>query len=84
MMIRTEMDLMWDFVSKTQENVTGTARLRLYKGNCGVVGRRAEKSLYDEKITSFEEDEGAYDQSDAGAFIKLNALRMRVRKRAGL
>ena len=79
-----EMDLMWDFVSKTQENVTGTARLRLYKGNCGVVGRRAEKSLYDEKITSFEEDEGAYDQSDAGAFIKLNALRMRVRKRAGL
>ena len=79
-----EMDLMWDFVAKTQESVTGTARLRLYKGNCGVVGRRAEKSLYDEKITSFEEDEGAYDQSDAGAFIRLNALRMQVRKRAGL
>lgn len=79
-----EMDLMWDFVAKTQESVTGTARLRLYKGNCDVVGRRAEKSLYDEKITSFEEDEGAYDQSDAGAFIRLNALRMQVRKRAGL
>jgi len=79
-----EMDLMMDFVRKTQENVTGTARLRLYKGNCDVVGRRAPRSLYDEKITTFEEDKGAYQQADAGAFIKLNALRMRVRKNAGL
>ena len=79
-----EMDLMMNFVRKTQENVTGTARMRLYKGNCDVVGRKAPRSLYDEKITTFEEDEGAYQQADAGAFIKLNALRLRVRKNAGL
>ncbi len=79
-----EFNLMMDFVKKSQEDVTGTARVRLYKGNATLVGRKAPKSLYDEKISSFEEDEGAYQQSDAGAFIKLNALRMRVRKNAGL
>ena len=79
-----EMALMMDLVKRTQENVTGTGRVRLYKGNCDVVGRRAEKSLYDEAITTFEEDSGAYQQSDAGAFIRLNALRLRVRKKAGL
>ena len=79
-----EMDAMMAFVRQSQEDVTGTARLRLYKGNCDLVGRRAEKSLYDENITTFEEDEGAYDQAEAGAFIRLNALRLRVRKQAGL
>ena len=79
-----EMDAMMAFVKQSQEDVTGTARLRLYKGNCDLVGRRAEKSLYDENITTFEEDEGAYDQAEAGAFIRLNALRLRVRKQAGL
>jgi argininosuccinate synthase len=79
-----EMKAMMSFVDSTQDNVTGTARIRLYKGNCDVVGRRAPKSLYDEKISSFEEDQGAYQQSDAGAFIKLNALRLRVRNKAGL
>ena len=79
-----EMELMMDFVRKTQENVTGTARVRLYKGNCDVVGRRAERSLYDERISTFDEDEGAYQQADAGAFIKLNALRLRVRRNAGI
>lgn len=79
-----EMALMMDFVKKTQENVTGTARVRLYKGNCDVVGRRAPKALYDSRISTFEEDAGAYQQSDAGAFIKLNALRLRVRRNAGL
>jgi argininosuccinate synthase len=79
-----EMSLMMSFVDKTQENVTGTARVRLYKGNCDVVGRKAPRSLYDEKITTFEEDAGAYQQADAGAFIKLNALRLRVRRNAGL
>jgi argininosuccinate synthase len=79
-----EMDLMMDFVRKTQENVTGTARVRLYKGNCDVAGRRAPRSLYDEKISTFEEDAGAYQQADAGGFIKLNALRLRVRRNAGL
>lgn len=79
-----EFEMMMATVDKTQENVTGTARVRLYKGNCDLVGRKAEKSLYDEKITSFEDDEGAYNQADAGGFIKLNSLRLRVRKNAGL
>ncbi|GMU93393.1 MAG: hypothetical protein AMXMBFR4_24510 [Candidatus Hydrogenedentota bacterium] len=73
-----------DFVRRSQENVTGTARVKLYKGNCFVVGRRAPKTLYDPRISTFEEDEGAYHQADAGAFIRLNALRLRVRKNAGL
>ena len=64
--------------------MTGTARVRLYKGNCDVVGRKAPKALYDPQVASFEEDQGAYQQSDAGAFIKLNALRLRVRNKAGL
>ena len=78
-----EMEALTAFVDKSQENVTGTARLRLYKGNCDVVGRRAEKTLYDEQISTFEEDEGAYDQTDATGFIRLNALRLRVRNKAG-
>jgi len=79
-----EMAALTAFVKKSQEHVTGTARVKLYKGNCIVVGRKAEKTLYDAKISTFEEDEGAYQQSDAGAFIRLNALRLRVRNRAGL
>ncbi|MFP6617367.1 MAG: argininosuccinate synthase [Candidatus Hydrogenedentota bacterium] len=79
-----EFEMMMDMVDRSQENVTGTARVRLYKGNCDLVGRKAEKSLYDDKITSFEDDEGAYNQADAGGFIKLNSLRLRVRKNAGL
>ncbi|MCC6695769.1 MAG: argininosuccinate synthase [Candidatus Hydrogenedentes bacterium] len=79
-----EMALMKAFVDKSQEDVTGTARIKLFKGNCIVAGRKAPKSLYDMKISTFEEDEGAYAQGDAGAFIRLNALRLRVRKNAGL
>ena len=78
-----EMEALMAFVDKSQEHVTGTARLRLYKGNCDLVGRRAEKQLYDEQISTFDEDEGAYDQTDATGFIRLNALRLRVRKNAG-
>ncbi len=78
-----EMKLMMDLVRTTQEPVTGTARVKLYKGQCMVVGRKAPKTLYDPQISTFEEDEGAYQQSDAGAFIKLNALRLRVRAKAG-
>ncbi|HOC67166.1 MAG TPA: argininosuccinate synthase [Candidatus Hydrogenedentes bacterium] len=79
-----EMEALTAFVNKSQENVTGAARIRLYKGNCTVVGRRAEKTLYDPKIATFEEDEGAYHQADATGFIRLNALRLRARKNAGL
>ena len=58
--------------------MTGTARIKLYKGTASVVGRKAPKSLYDPHMASFE-GAGGYDQSDATGFIKLNALRLRVR-----
>jgi len=61
--------------------VTGTARLKLYKGNCAVVGRKAPKSLYDPEIATFEAEK-VYDQKDASGFIKLQALRLRQRARA--
>lgn len=79
-----EMRALMSFVDKSQENVTGTARVKLYKGNCIVAGRKAPKSLFDAKISTFEDDEGAYQQADATGFIRLNALRLRVRKNAGL
>jgi argininosuccinate synthase len=79
-----EMRALMAFVEASQENVTGAARVKLYKGSCTLVGRRAEQSLYDPRISTFEEDEGAYRQADAGAFIRLNALRLRVRKNAGM
>jgi argininosuccinate synthase len=65
-------------VDKTQEYCTGTVRLKLYKGNVIIVGRKAPTSLYDSKISSFEDDGGAYDQKDAAGFIKLQALRLRT------
>ena len=61
-------------------SVTGTARIKLYRGNATVVGRKAPASLYDKDLVSFEAG-GDYNQHDAGAFIKLNALRMRVQAR---
>ena len=79
-----EMEALMAYVNKSQENVTGTARLKLYKGNIILAGRKAKCSLYDSKISTFEEDEGAYDQTDATGFIRLNALRLRVRNKAGL
>jgi argininosuccinate synthase len=60
--------------------VTGTARLKLYKGNCSIAGRKSKQSLFDPKLASFEGNVG-YDQSDATGFIKLNALRLRVQAR---
>ena len=78
-----EMEALMSYVNKSQENVTGTARMKLYKGACMVAGRKAEKTLYDMQISTFDEDAGAYDQTDATGFIRLNALRLRVRNRAG-
>jgi argininosuccinate synthase len=68
-------------IDKSQENVTGTVRLKLYKGNATVVGRKSPKSLYSLAHVTFEEDAGAYDQRDAEGFIKLNALRLRLLKK---
>ncbi len=66
-------------IDATQINVTGTARLKLYKGNVSVVGRKSEKnSLFDSGMATFEDDAGVYNQKDAEGFIKLNALRMRI------
>ncbi len=68
-------------IDRSQENVEGTVRLKLYKGNATVVGRKSPKSLYSLKHVTFEEDAGAYDQRDAAGFIKLNALRLRLLKK---
>jgi argininosuccinate synthase len=68
-------------IDESQKNVTGTARLKLYKGNCTVVGRRSPCSLYSEAFATFERDT-VYNQRDAEGFIKLNALRLRMRKMA--
>eukprot|EP00891_Asterochloris_glomerata_P000314 jgi/Astpho2/314/Aster-02198 len=65
-------------IDETQKFVNGTVRLKLYKGNTIVVGRKSPNSLYDEKIASFEDDQGLYDQKDAAGFIKLQALRLRT------
>ena len=65
-------------VDLSQERVCGTVRLKLYKGQASVVGRRSEQSLYSESHVTFEDDAGAYDQHDAQGFIRLNALRLRL------
>ncbi|MCB2055848.1 MAG: argininosuccinate synthase, partial [Geminicoccaceae bacterium] len=64
-------------IDQSQENVTGTVRLKLFKGNAMVVGRKAPKSLYSHEYATFEADT-VYDQRDAEGFIKLNALRLRI------
>ena len=70
-------------IDASQITVNGDVRLKLYKGNVDVVGRRSDQSLFDERLCTFEDDEGAYDQKDAGGFIKLNALRLRMNQIAG-
>lgn len=65
-------------IDETQTYVNGTVRVKLYKGNVTVVGRKSDDTLFDESIATFEDDAGAYDQKDAEGFIKLNALRLRI------
>ena len=65
-------------IDDSQKWVNGDVRLRLYKGNVMVLGRRSDDSLFDASVATFEDDAGAYDQQDAEGFIKLNALRMRI------
>lgn len=72
-----EMELLRSMTDEIQRNVTGTARLKLYKGNCTVVGRKSARSLYHPEFATFEKD-SVYRQSDATGFIKLNALRLRI------
>lgn len=73
-----EREMLQTMIDKSQEYVNGVVRLKLYKGNITVVGRKSDDSLFDESIATFEDDEGAYNQKDAEGFIKLNALRMRI------
>lgn len=72
-----EMKALQTFIDQTQENVTGTARMKLYKGNCILVGRKSPFSLYREDFATFEKDQ-VYNQMDATGFIRLNALRLRI------
>lgn len=70
---------MQQLIDATQVNITGTVRIKLYKGNVSVAGRKSDgHSLFDANIATFEDDAGAYNQQDAEGFIKLNALRMRI------
>ncbi len=81
-----ERRMVQEMIDASQASVNGVVRLKLYKGNVIVAGRKSESdSLFDESIATFEEDKGAYNQADAEGFIKLNALRMRIaaRKRQG-
>ena len=73
-----EREMLQAAVDHSQLKVTGTVRLKLYKGSVNVVGRKSPYSLYSEKVVTFEDDAGAYDQRDAEGFIKLNALRLRL------
>ncbi|MDJ0628485.1 MAG: argininosuccinate synthase [Rhodobacter sp.] len=73
-----EREMLQALIDKSQEHVTGTVRLKLYKGLARTVGRWSEHSLYSEEHVTFEDDAGAYDQKDAAGFIKLNALRLRL------
>ena len=78
-----ERQMLQTAIDESQQFVNGDVRVKLYKGNVTVVGRRSDQSLFDESIATFEDDAGAYDQQDAEGFIKLNALRMRIAANKG-
>lgn len=78
-----ERQALQTLIDQSQLYVNGKVRLKLYKGNVIVVGRESADSLFDEDIATFEDDAGAYDQADAGGFIKLNALRLRIAAQKG-
>jgi argininosuccinate synthase len=74
-----ERHVMQDLIDKSQKGVTGTVRLKLYKGNCMVVGRKSPRSLYNFELATFDAEK-VFDQKDAEGFIKLNALRLKLQK----
>jgi argininosuccinate synthase len=78
-----ERKMMQAMIDESQQFVNGDVRVKLYKGSVHVVGRRSADSLFDEKVATFEDDAGAYNQKDAEGFIKLNALRMRIAANKG-
>lgn len=78
-----ERRMLQALIDASQHSVTGRVRLKLYKGNVICVGRESPNSLYDTRVVTFEDDEGAYNQEDAQGFIKLNALRLRLGAQIG-
>jgi argininosuccinate synthase len=72
-----EREMLQALIDEAQKNVTGIARLKLYKGNCVTVGRRSDHTLYDPDYATFE-GEDVYNQKDADGFIRLNALRLKI------
>ena len=78
-----ERKMLQTMIDQSQAVVNGVVRVKLYKGNVVVAGRRSDDSLFDDRIATFEEDAGAYDQKDAEGFIKLNALRLRIAANRG-
>ena len=79
-----EREMLQSLIDRSQKYVSGTVRLKLYKGSVSTVGRWSEYSLYSEKHVTFEDDAGAYDQNDAAGFIQLNALRLKLLARQKL
>ena len=73
-----EREMLQALIDKSQEHVSGTVRMKLYKGNATVIGRESDHSIYDQDLVTFEEGTGDYDQRDAAGFIRLNALRLRT------
>ena len=75
-----EFEILRSMIDQTQETVSGDVRLKLYKGSVTITGRKSPNSLYKERVVTFEDDAGAYHQSDAEGFIRLQSLRLRLRK----
>jgi argininosuccinate synthase len=75
-----EFEILRSMIDQTQETVSGDVRIKLYKGNVTILGRQSPYSLYKERVVTFEDDAGAYDQLDAEGFIRLQSLRLRLRK----
>jgi len=73
-----EREMLQAAIDHSQARVSGTVRVKLYKGNVSIIGRESPQSLYDQDLVTFEEGVQAYDHRDAAGFIKLNALRLRV------
>ena len=73
-----EREMLQALIDASQEHVNGTVRLKLYKGSVQTIGRWSDDSLYSEAHVTFEDDAGAYDQTDAAGFIKINALRLKL------
>ena len=76
-----ERESIQNLIDQTQAKVSGTVRVKLFKGNVIVEGRKSPNSLYSEDLSTFENDSGAYDQRDAEGFIKINSLRLKTRQK---